>query len=95
MFVPPATFVIDNGAMMAGAEYFPYQLRGGDPLTIEVRAIAPLGQLAIQYRPESKYKQGSAAEGEKRLQLPVQGSECLVGIRILIRLRSWVSDLLR
>ena len=55
MFVPPRDLCMDNGAMMAGAGYFLYQLRGGDPLTIEARANAPLGQLGIRYRPDSKY----------------------------------------
>lgn len=56
LFIPPRQLCMDNGAMIAGAGYFLYKLRGGDPLTIEARANAPLGELGIRYRPESKYK---------------------------------------
>lgn len=56
LFVPPRDLCMDNGAMIAGAGYFLYTLRGGDPFTIEARANAPLGQLCVRYRPDSKYK---------------------------------------
>ena len=49
VFAPPPKLCTDNGAMIAGAGYFLYQDRGGDPLTIEARANAPLGQLGIRY----------------------------------------------
>ena len=56
VYVPPRNLCMDNGAMIAGAGYYLYQLRGADPLTIEAKANAPLGQLGIRYRPESKYR---------------------------------------
>lgn len=56
LFFPPRQLCMDNGAMIAGAGYFLYKLRDSDPLTIEARANAPLGELGIRYRPESKYK---------------------------------------
>ena len=56
LYFPSRQLCMDNGAMIAGAGYFLYRLRGADPLTIEARANAPLGELGIRYRPDSKYK---------------------------------------
>ena len=56
LFVPSRDLCMDNGAMIAGAGYFLYNLRGGDPLTIEAKANAPLGELGVRYRPDSKYQ---------------------------------------
>ena len=55
-FAPCKELCMDNGAMVAGAGYFLFQHRGGDPLTIDTKANAPLGELGLRYRPATKYR---------------------------------------
>ncbi len=54
-FAPPPDLCIDNGAMIAGAAWYLLHHRGPSPLTIDVLANAPLGELGLKYRPASKY----------------------------------------
>jgi len=55
-FYPSPALCMDNGAMIAGAGYHLLQQRGADPLTLETRANAPLGQRGVKYRHPAKYR---------------------------------------
>ncbi len=55
-FLPRPHLCIDNGAMVAGAAYFVWRQRGESSLEIDARANAPLGELNLKYKHESKYE---------------------------------------
>ncbi len=56
VYLPAPSLCMDNGAMVAGAGYYLLRHRGADPLTIGVRANAPLGRLQVKYRHPAKYR---------------------------------------
>ncbi|MCG8461753.1 MAG: tRNA (adenosine(37)-N6)-threonylcarbamoyltransferase complex transferase subunit TsaD [Holophagales bacterium] len=55
-FLPRPLLCIDNGAMVAGAAYFLWRLRGESPLDLDARANAALGQLELRYKQDTKYR---------------------------------------
>ena len=55
-FYPRPHLCIDNGAMVAGAAYHIWRLRGESGLGVDASANAPLGLLNVRYKHETKYR---------------------------------------
>jgi tRNA N6-adenosine threonylcarbamoyltransferase len=55
VFFPPLTLCVDNGAMIAGAAY--HRLNRGEYSTLRLDSVAnaPLGELAVRYKPPGRY----------------------------------------